>query len=319
MKNEPTPADRSTANELPAPLLMPLQKKHYLIALIIVLILCIALLTVVLAISAKEASPDLPSDPDAAVTPKDDVESELASPSPETNEPTPEAQEPTPPTSDETPNDTTNAITPQPIPTPTTSKTEATEQETAEKESNAELPPIVIEQVLLSGSAGLVYRSYGNGSCMVESIGSCTDACLIIPSRSPDGDTVIAIGQNAFAACTQLLAVQIPATVKSIGKTAFADCDKLLFFTVSADNPAYCDEDGVLYSKDKTSLLCYPCGRPCPEAIIPASVTYISAGAFSPSAGYSTIVFEGTLAAWRTIHIEDNNHALYTLPKRFGE
>jgi hypothetical protein len=314
MKNQPTPDDRSTEeDELPVPMLIPLHKKHYVIALILVLALCVVLLSVILAVSTHRATPELPPDSGSSADATPDLSPSSPPSEPEITPPTssePQKEVPTPsePTEDHAP-------TPTPIPTPTPTTPESTEQSTP----TTELPPIVIEQVLLSGSAGLVYRSYGNGSCMVEGIGSCTDACLIIPSRSPDGDTVIAIGQNAFAQSTQLLAVQIPATVKSIGKAVFAGCDNLLFFTVAADNPAYCDEKGVLYSKDMASLLCYPSGRPCPEAIIPASVTYISAGAFSPRAGYSTIVFEGTLNAWRAIQIEDDNHALYTLPKRFGE
>ena len=315
MKNEPTPADRSIEDELSLPLLMPAQKKHYLIALIFVLVLCVALLTAVLFLNAKQAMPDLPLDTDTA-TPPSDATSESSPPLSETDAPTIETPAPSPDTSD-TPPAGTAIPAPTPIPSPSTSQTEPTGQEEISA-STSELPPIVIEQVLLSGSAGLVYRSYGNGACMVESIGSCTDACLIIPSRSPDGDTVIAIGQNAFAQSTQLLAVQIPATVKSIGKAAFAGCDNLLFFTVAADNPAYCDEKGVLYSKDMASLLCYPSGRPCPEAVIPASVTYISAQAFGEKAHYGTVVFEGALSAWRNIHIEDGNQILYTLPKRFA-
>ena len=313
MKKEPTPADRSTEDELSLPLLMPVQKRHYLIAMIIVLILCIALLTVILIIGASQAAPELPPDgdssPDIAPDPAPEQPPEEETAPPASDEPPTEA-----PTQKEPTKDPAVTPTPEPIPTPTPPKAEQTDQDTP-----TEPAPIVIEQILLSGSAGLVYRSYGNGSCMVEGIGSCTDACLIIPTRSPDGDTVIAIGQEAFASCEALQAVQIPATVKSIGKGAFADCSNLLFFAVDAANSAYCAQKGVLYSKDMTSLLCYPSGRPCPEAIIPATVSYISAKAFGSTAQYGTVVFEGSLAAWRSIHIEDDNQILYTLPKRFAQ
>ena len=314
MKQDPTPADRGDQDELSLPLLMPAQRKHYLIALIIVLILCVALLAVILAVSAHRSAPTLPPDGAADTSPSPD-------PSPQ-----PPAQQGGTPTPDEpddsrpSPEQSTDGgaavppPTPEPIPTPQTPQITPTD-----KDVPTETPPIVIEQILLSGSAGLVYRSYGTGTCRVEGIGSCTDACLISPSRSPDGDTVIAIGQEAFAACPWLQAVQIPATIKSIGKSAFADCSSLLLFAVDAANSAYCAQNGVLYSKDGTALLSYPSGRPCPVATIPASVTYISAQAFGASATYQTIVFEGTLAAWRAIRIEDDNSILYTLPKRFAQ
>ena len=319
MKDQPTPADRSPEeDELSLPVIIPLHKKHYIIALILVLALCVVLLSVILAVSTHRAAPELPSDdgstPDATPDATPDPQPTVPPSEPEITPPTPDKPQVEAPTPDEPTKDHSTPPAPEPIPTPTPPTPESTEQNTP-----SELPPIVIEQVLLSGSAGLVYRSYGNGSCMVESIGSCTDACLIIPSRSPDGDTVIAIGQEAFAACPWLQAVQIPATIKSIGKSAFADCSSLLLFAVATDNPAYCAQDGVLYSKDGTALLCYPSGRPCPVATSPASVTYISAQAFGASATYQTIVFEGTLAAWRAIRIEDDNSILYTLPKRFAQ
>ena len=35
-------------------------------------------------------------------------------------------------------------------------------------------------------------------------------------------------------------------------------------------------------------------------------------------AGNFDITFEGTLSAWRSIHIEEDNQILYTLPKQFA-
>jgi hypothetical protein len=49
--------------------------------------------------------------------------------------------------------------------------------------------------------------------------------------------------------------------------------------TVHPDNPKFADENGVLFNKDKTELICYPGGR-CGDYVIPASVTKIGEGAF---------------------------------------
>jgi hypothetical protein len=74
-----------------------------------------------------------------------------------------------------------------------------------------------------------------------------------------------------------------------------------------------------LCSADGTALLSYPAGRPCPTAVIPASITYISAGAFSKTDKLTAIHYLGSLNAWRSMEIGDGNDVLYTLPKAFGK
>ena len=49
-----------------------------------------------------------------------------------------------------------------------------------------------------------------------------------------------------------------PDVLKIDGK-AFYSCWALQNIEVDENNPNYCDVDGVLYNKDKTEILCYPC------------------------------------------------------------
>ena len=44
----------------------------------------------------------------------------------------------------------------------------------------------------------LTFTSNGDGTCYVESIGTCTDTDVVIPSVSPDGDRVTGIAELAF-------------------------------------------------------------------------------------------------------------------------
>ena len=69
------------------------------------------------------------------------------------------------------------------------------------------------------------------------------------------------IRNQAFFDCDSLLSVTIPASVTSIGVAAFRNCRNLSGIVVSSDNPAYCSENGVLYDKEKTSLIQYPLGK----------------------------------------------------------
>lgn len=92
---------------------------------------------------------------------------------------------------------------------------------------------------------------------------------------------VTTILEAAFIDCSQMASAYIPATVTKIESGAFLGCESLRSVTVDQDNPAYCDVDGVLYSKDKTVLLCYPAGRTATEFTVPGGVTTISDSAFA--------------------------------------
>ena len=94
------------------------------------------------------------------------------------------------------------------------------------------------------------------------------------------GDNVTEIGQNAFSYCNKLTSILIPANVTKIGTNAFAYCNKLVGITVQPDNPNYSASDGILYNKDKTSLMQYPAGNPQTSFTIPSTVTSIDDNAF---------------------------------------
>lgn len=53
--------------------------------------------------------------------------------------------------------------------------------------------------------------------------------------------------------------IRIGPDVEFVDEKAFYSCWALQNIEVDENNPNYCDVDGVLYNKDKTELLCYPC------------------------------------------------------------
>ena len=155
------------------------------------------------------------------------------------------------------------------------------------------------------------------------------------------------IGSNAFANCDSLVSIKIPDSVTTINSYAFADCDSLksiaigknvttignaiaygskslTAITIDAENPNYSvDEYGVLFNKDKTVLIQYPCGSPLTEytipdsvktvqtyafnkcanlqtVTIPLSVTTIEERAFDESTNLKNIVYKGTKEDWET-------------------
>lgn len=117
----------------------------------------------------------------------------------------------------------------------------------------------------------------------------CTSlTSVIIP------DSVRTIGSGAFASCTSLMAVTISDGVENIGSAAFGNCDNLteifvpssvtsigeLAFAgsqmqailVDENNPRYRSIDGVLYTRDLSTLVMCPEGK-TGRLVIPDGVT----------------------------------------------
>ncbi len=94
------------------------------------------------------------------------------------------------------------------------------------------------------------------------------------------GSSVETIGHNAFSWCGYLETITIPASVTSIGERAFYECEYLYEINVEEDNQYYSSEDGVLFNKDKTSLICYPQYKWEESYLIPESVVSIENYAF---------------------------------------
>jgi hypothetical protein len=103
-------------------------------------------------------------------------------------------------------------------------------------------------------------------------------ACTQLPSMTIP-DTVINIHDLAFDACASLTSVTIGTGAINIGGSAFGNCANLTSIAVAAGNPAYSSLDGVLFDKNRQTLLQYPGGR-TGTYVIPAGVTSIDGYAF---------------------------------------
>ena len=92
--------------------------------------------------------------------------------------------------------------------------------------------------------------------------------------------SVTTIGQMAFYGCDSLADISIPAAVVDIRSGAFTHCRSMTEIRVAEDNPAFSSQDGVLYNKARTELVCCPAGK-SGTLIVPTGVTAIVSEAFS--------------------------------------
>jgi len=83
--------------------------------------------------------------------------------------------------------------------------------------------------------------------------------------------------------------------VMTIGDYAFSYCTSLTEFLVSSGNPNFSSGDGVLYDKDKTTLIAYPVGKTESSFEIPSSVTTIGGFAFGGCTSLASVAIPSSV------------------------
>ena len=94
----------------------------------------------------------------------------------------------------------------------------------------------------------------------------------------PDGVTVIR--DRAFNKCISLNSITIPKSVQDIETYSFFGCTSLEAINVAGSNKNYADVNGILFSKDKTKIVCYPANKKNMSYSIPVSVKVVGVAAF---------------------------------------
>ena len=118
--------------------------------------------------------------------------------------------------------------------------------------------------------------------------GSAFENCSSLTSITIP-DSVTSIGIGAFVGCSSLTSIMIPDNVTYIGGAVFADCSSLTEIKVSTQNAKYVSVNGVLYNKDKTTIMCYPAGKKDKNYKILDGVTEICTSAFNGCSSLTSI------------------------------
>ena len=93
-------------------------------------------------------------------------------------------------------------------------------------------------------------------------------------------ETVVKIQSYSFYECDSLTQVRLPSSLRFI-ECAFPQCDSLQSIDISADNPFYAVQDGVLFDKQRQALIQYPAGKSASVYTVPDTVTMICTSAFA--------------------------------------
>lgn len=104
------------------------------------------------------------------------------------------------------------------------------------------------------------------------------DAFRVKSITLPEGLT--SIGDNSLRFFEYLTDITLPSTLTHLGTSVLTGCTNMTAINVAPNNPAFTSCDGVLFSKDMTTLCLYPVGRPANTYTIPTTVTTIGDYAF---------------------------------------
>ena len=105
------------------------------------------------------------------------------------------------------------------------------------------------------------------------------------------GNSVEEIKRDAISSCNSLKKVVLGKNVETLGDYVFEGCPSLEKIVVNRENKNYfSNEYGILFSKDKKTLIKYPCALAYTEYTIPDTVEIIDKYAFS-SCSLSSVIF----------------------------
>ncbi len=152
--------------------------------------------------------------------------------------------------------------------------------------------PDTLEKIDLSFDEGKLLERvvFGSGTkCITRmSFSSCGLLTDIVFN-----DGLEELSNDAFYSCHSLKTVYLPAGLRAIENHPFRNCENLTAFKVSEDNPYLCEIDGVVFTRDKKTLLLFPSGRKG-EYVIPEGTEKINDGAFMNSM-IERVVVPGTV------------------------
>ena len=109
------------------------------------------------------------------------------------------------------------------------------------------------------------------------------------------------IKSYAFHDYYNLETIEIPSTVSNIESSSFRTCYSLYSINVNESNKTYSSINGVLFSKDKKTIVSYPNNRDGKEYIIPEGTEIIGESAFRSNENLQNIIIPEGIKIIKTL------------------
>lgn len=152
-------------------------------------------------------------------------------------------------------------------------------------------------------SGGFSYLPLDDTSASI--VGCSLSGDIVIP-ETLDGYTVTNLASRLFYGLSSVRSVTIPKTVTYFGSNpndndwdyVFSYCWNLQNIYVDSDNPTFKSVDGVLYSKDSSRLINYPCRHP--GEVYHTSTPLLCCTSFASSENLKYLVLDNANTTWYT-------------------
>lgn len=108
------------------------------------------------------------------------------------------------------------------------------------------------EYTNLPESQGFMFESNGDGTCTLTKIGDCTDSDIVIPEKSPAGDTVTMIAEYAFYGAEDINSIVIAGKTMELDTKAFQSCEAKKIVITGCD--MVIGENAFSYCEDITEI-----------------------------------------------------------------
>jgi len=134
-----------------------------------------------------------------------------------------------------------------------------------------------------------------------------TDTEVIVPA-SYLGKPITRMEDNAFFAMNTITSISFPASITTMSGMTFYNAHGLINIFVDAENLYFSSENGVLFNKDKTTLVKYPEGRSETTYEIPSSVNTIGSWSFFYSVNLINITIPANVTSIQYAAFLDCNY-----------